>query len=923
MSEQMIETEAPGKEPLISRLNNQINEERLLKDISAIQLNKLKALDALAHEMKESEKLDELKVLLSENLNEAPESLVSRYLIGTIALLEGKQDDAGHLRSLLEAYREYAKWTIVDYISDRILENDPDNRFALRAKVDSTERLRGKKEVGPFLERLASVDRKNPDVAKKYALSILDENPKRAVQFLKQAGETYAKTKDYRDLEDVWNLLIVHDYKDLPYFEKIERILVGNREKTRVAAFFVSLLEPFRVEEDWISIINILKKILDYEPASARARSELVRAYRARYANHSLLDDFLKMSDLTNNKKPVGPCIASFERNIVFDRGNYVYHRTRGVGKIDSIDNDCMVIDFHNNPQQKMSIQMAITSLKPLEPDHIWVRYYENPKEIEEIFKEDPALFFEVLLSSFSYKMVLGEIKAEICGRFLEPSEWSKWWSRVRTKLKKDSRFGFNPRKKDEIILRENPMTLSEEMLQKFQTLTDWNKKLELAFETLKDIDTEGATELCVQFYKEQEDSKDLVKKLHSYFFLKNAAEFIGEDEVTRKLTEEDIGKLFQSLTPDALVKLCAESTIVELKRDLVDQIIHTRSDYADVLRRVLFEVPIKVNKYVLTELNRLGKMEALELFLSEAIAKFKENPEIFLWVARSILQEQWNYKWINVSREEILLRVFRLLKPLFRLETKGTKLKNMAIETIFGTTNITVESAKNSILPDILAEADENVIRRMYALFRDVPFVHDAHKENFFTLIQEIRPSFVFESDFSGEEGEEEEEMESIESLFPGENVILVSQEGFDKRRLYLDHLINVELSDNSREIGIAQEKGDLRENAEYKAAMEKQSQLQAEIKTVDDELKRALVIEPSSVRTDMVSIGTKVSVKDEKGSKLTYTVLGPWEADSERNIISYRSPLGFSLIGKKIGDIAAPSSGSKVEILGIEKAL
>ena len=109
-----------------------------------------------------------------------------------------------------------------------------------------------------------------------------------------------------------------------------------------------------------------------------------------------------------------------------------------------------------------------------------------------------------------------------------------------------------------------------------------------------------------------------------------------------------------------------------------------------------------------------------------------------------------------------------------------------------------------------------------------------------------------------------------------------------------------------NSRAIGAAQEKGDLRENAEYKAAMEKQAQLQAEIQKVDAEVKRARAIDTSSVRNDVVSIGAKVSLNTSAGEPVDYSILGPWDADTENNIISYVAPLAMSLMGKKTGDTA-----------------
>ncbi|MCE9501082.1 MAG: transcription elongation factor GreA, partial [Leptospira sp.] len=129
----------------------------------------------------------------------------------------------------------------------------------------------------------------------------------------------------------------------------------------------------------------------------------------------------------------------------------------------------------------------------------------------------------------------------------------------------------------------------------------------------------------------------------------------------------------------------------------------------------------------------------------------------------------------------------------------------------------------------------------------------------------------------------------------------------GFNTKKAEFDHLVNVEMVENSRDIGEAQEKGDLRENAEYKAAMERQVQLQSQAKKLEAELKSANILDLTEVKTDKINIGCSVKVKNAQTDEiLTYSILGAWDADTEKNIISYQSPLGKALLGKKIGESA-----------------
>ncbi|MDH5657220.1 MAG: transcription elongation factor GreA, partial [Spirochaetia bacterium] len=374
---------------------------------------------------------------------------------------------------------------------------------------------------------------------------------------------------------------------------------------------------------------------------------------------------------------------------------------------------------------------------------------------------------------------------------------------------------------------------------------------------------------------------------------------------------------------PKQITKFSEESSLIDLKREMVNMIIKYREDYPSILETILFEVPIKVNRYVMSELNRLEQFETLEHFLKQAFIKYRDYPEVFLWIAKAIMTGQWQYDWLHHGKEEVVLYLFRLLKPLVQIEKKGTRLKNSALETIFGTTNITVEHIREGSLPEIIAQTDAKSIRRMLALFKDVPYIPDAQKENFLQYIQEARPDYSSETMEEEGPSEAEEEEISQESLFPPDDVILVSESGLTKRKDHLNNLINVEMPANSRDIGEAQEKGDLRENAEYKAAMERQQQLQAEILKLTDELKKARIIEPSMVRTDVVTIGCKVSLATPDGENVSYSILGPWDADTDLNIISYRSPLGMALIGKTTGEEAILDKTKHFRINKIDSAI
>jgi transcription elongation factor GreA len=107
------------------------------------------------------------------------------------------------------------------------------------------------------------------------------------------------------------------------------------------------------------------------------------------------------------------------------------------------------------------------------------------------------------------------------------------------------------------------------------------------------------------------------------------------------------------------------------------------------------------------------------------------------------------------------------------------------------------------------------------------------------------------------------------------------------------------------SQEIGIAREHGDLRENAEYHAAKEKQGINEARIADIEDKLSRAEVIDPKQLGGDRVMFGATVVLEDlDSGKEVTYMIVGPEESDLDRGRISVTSPVAKALINREVGD-------------------
>jgi len=146
----------------------------------------------------------------------------------------------------------------------------------------------------------------------------------------------------------------------------------------------------------------------------------------------------------------------------------------------------------------------------------------------------------------------------------------------------------------------------------------------------------------------------------------------------------------------------------------------------------------------------------------------------------------------------------------------------------------------------------------------------------------------------------------------------ILITPEGYEKIKTELDHLRTVRRREISEKIRIARSFGDLSENSEYDEAKNEQALVEANIATLEEQLKKAQLIKKEQISTDVVSVGTSVTILDvEFDERTTYRICSPLEyvRDDDMETITNESPVGKALIGHKVGEevhVTLPNGGA-----------
>ncbi|HOW81856.1 MAG TPA: transcription elongation factor GreA [Spirochaetota bacterium] len=895
-----------SKEKALERLNSLFKEEVWGRiEPKDIGISKFKILDDLFNTIVSEGLISDAVSACKKHLEEHTSSITAIYLVGLCGYQTESIEDQVQFRRLIDIFTQSHKWAVLEKISEKILEYGETSN-ALRSLALSLERQGRSREAIPVLENILKIDRFDADLAKKLAFAIIEDDEEKSIQYMKLSIEGFIKNGKYDEVTSLWNKLISVSWEDIAFFERIERLLVEAKEFELAANLLKQLLAKYKDKENPDQSIELLKKILEYRSDDTHARKELIDFYRVKYGTHSQFEQFMKLSRLNSFKNPVKYAIQDFEKNIYFDKGNYAFHNSWGLGKIADIDSESIVINFTDKPEHKMSIKMALQSLTPISKDHLYAMQFEDPETLKAMFEDDFIEFFKILIKSYNGEIMLEDIKRELIPKYIDAKSWSKWWTRARTAIKKDPLFGVSDKKKDLIFLRDKPVTFAEELLNSFTKNASFSQKLDAAMEFINNIEVEEGASVApylIDYFMDEVRGASATRQILSFFILNDLARYTDSSKLKLEPIKERIIEYIKQSHDLPLISMKISS--YDYKKDFVNLIEESREDWPQVFHELLYETPVRIHKYILNNLIRAHSYTVINMFIDRVITGAKQYPEIFIWVSKNLFTKAWDYQWLDFSWEALTVAYFRLMNELKKIEIEGNRLKNIMVETLF--------ENEATVIKDIIERSSKPFLAKLYDLFRNISYIEESRGSKFYSIIKDLNPDF------------QAAETPGVDWEYSTESLI-VSQEGYDKMKGELERLVNVEMPALSRELAeVSEATGDMRENVEYNALMEKQATLELAIKKLDEEMKIASVLQNDAISIDAVNIGTRITLEDiESGEATEYTVLGPWDADFEKKVLSYRSPIAKAVLGKKVDDMVVLNlgdEGNKFRIKEINK--
>ena len=885
---------------VVQKLTELLNEEKWTRaTLNNYIIKNFTDLDSLIAAAAKDGKLADIRSLSTEHLNHTPNSIIALYVVGKLNFEEETLDE-GHIEKLINLFRDNRRFNIVEFLANETLKYG-ENRHALEALARCLSNDNREDELVSVWERLVKIDYDEADLTRKLA-SIKEKKAQidEAVDYYKKALLRYLKKGMYNPVEELWLKLIEIVPEDLNFFLNTEK-RIADSIGVEKSGFLLSFIVPYYKDKGEYDIaIDLLKKILSYNPRDREAREEIVSCYASKYQKHSHLEDYIEKSGLRDVSVDVEQAIDVFEKHIIFDVGSYVYHRTWGIGKCIDMKDDMLIIDFRDKPKHRMTLQMALTCLQILPEDHIWLMKSKNLKKLRETILNDVEEGLKIVIRSKNNSSTVRDFKDELLRGILTKKEWTKWWNKAKTILKKNPYFGTSPEDNDAYFIRKNPITYDEDIFNKFKIEKNFDRRFELfnEFTTHGDIDSEYFEDMLGYFtgfisspttINENSIKSFLLlknlKKTYSYLPFDFAYDF---NEILKNLKD-----------PHLQLSIIPEN---DLKKDFLLDIKRHAENWPEIFVKSFYNYPMK---FIIDELIASGHTKLVNELISNITSHYREYCDLFIWISKNFVIRGAETK-IKVNFDQTIMGLSHLLEIANRElinernVVQNRKLFNTIVDLLF----------RDNLLIDYIKKSDETKIRRLMPTILNIDELKDEYIIKMRFAIKSAFPGIVFD-----------DEIESVDNS----QQLLVTQRSYEMKQNELKYLMEVEIPNNSKEIGIAMEKGDLRENAEYKFALEKQDFLKQQIKNLSESLNRAQIIKFEDIKTNVVSVGTMItlsSLAEDKTEK--FTILGPWESEPSKNIISYTSPLGENLLSKSVGDIVEVGSRSnrrQYKLLKIEK--
>ena len=553
----------------------------------------------------------------------------------------------------------------------------------------------------------------------------------------------------------------------------------------------------------------------------------------------------------------------------------FCMHRSWGFGRIRTVDTVFarFTIDFQNKAGHTMDLAFAAESLRPISREHILARKAADIEALRQMAATSHLELVKLVLDSYGGKATAEQIQQVLVPDVIR-DDWKKWWDAAKRELKKDGHFQVPLKKTEPIVYQTKETSLKDRLIEEFRAAKGLKAKITVAGELLKNAhdlsDKEAAATEVITALNHEIPSYHRTQPavaLEAIFVRDDVRQMAALSATEGELAAPAIWSQDLKLGP-----LMEQLPAAKHRRALESFKAANPDHWHEVLLNTLNTVSAKLCREFAGLLIHEGKLDLFKQTLARLISQHTASSELLLWLAKDR-----NDSFADILGPEVFRAMLTAMERDQFNEKRSNRLRDFILDD-------------QELLVELIGSADLEVIKDLTRALQLSPSFDDMDKRSLLARIVKSYPAI--QSLISGDQSKQETHF-------------VVSWESLERRKNEYHELVEKKIPANSKEIAIARSYGDLRENHEYKAAKEMQKLLMRRKAELETQLVRARGSDFTNPRIDVVSIGTVVRATDlEANQPENFTVMGAWDSDPEKGIVSYLSPVAQSLLGKKIGD-------------------
>lgn len=812
----------------------------------------------------------------------------------------------------LNELRSREKWDEIVEASREHLKSEQD-AYALRGLAQALDKLdqRGEEYENALLRLLELKDR-IADTARRLA-HFYKENgdTEEAVRHMQTAAAAAAAENQHEVLEELWEELIELAPDDLPFYQKIAEDINKDKHHQRAAMLLQMLLPACAERRDWRGQLDLLRQILEYAPKDNGLREPILEAAKNLHPGSSILDDVIEFTGI-KNERPLPEAMRELDLFLGFLPDNYVRHPEWGIGRVKDLDmrERRVVINFQRKRNHPMGLELASTAVENLAADDFRVLNVIDREGLKKTAKDDPVEFIKILLRSFGGTMTAKEIKERVAPDIMTVREWTSWWTNTNSALRKDPYIAVRGGASKSYTLRKTPASDEEDLLKRFDEIKGAHAKVDHINTYLRttkkaDLDPRVLRHFSQKLRVLAPTRKSAAERVELWF----ANEDLGN-------ALEDIEPLPEQILEAALANKEKAVAIVPKLRFKPHQWRFAKrfktafpNEWQTIYRDLILAPDVLVRDQLGEALEESGAYDLLDGIVDTALNDFRVYPYTYIWLAGKAMLRKNDWIKDKLPIGTVLERLLVLVDYLTSQAKRRDKDESVWLRKVASDAREIIRKNNYYYFKESLQFIDEPTAQSIYRRAQTNEGFDGKTSADLTTIIRARFPA-LFES------------RSEAEMLIP-EGVMCLPDTLAEKKAL-LKRLVETDMPQVVEEIETARQHGDLRENAEYHAAKDKQKLLASQVGELQEMISNPVVIRFEEIKTDTVGFGTEFKVRVQgTGEENEYVMLGPWESDPGRNILSYQAPFALAFMGKAVGetvDLDLPMHSGVYEVVSIK---